>query len=62
MNALQSPVMTVGTLLGVRFIDKAGNVPLSLPISPLSSPSTNSTTQAAAPCSCAPSASAPSAC
>lgn len=24
MNALQSPVMTIGTLLGVRFIDKAG--------------------------------------
>lgn len=24
MNALQSPIMTAGTLLGVRFIDKAG--------------------------------------
>lgn len=28
MNALQSPVMTVGTLLGVRFIDKAGRRPM----------------------------------
>jgi hypothetical protein len=24
LNALQSPIMTVGTLMGVRFIDKAG--------------------------------------
>jgi MFS family permease len=28
MNALQSPVMTIGTLLGVRFIDKAGRRPM----------------------------------
>jgi hypothetical protein len=26
MNALQSPIMTIGTLLGVRFIDKAGEL------------------------------------
>ena len=24
LNALQSPIMTIGTLLGVRFIDTAG--------------------------------------
>jgi hypothetical protein len=24
MNALQSPIMTIFTLMGVRFIDKAG--------------------------------------
>ena len=28
MNALQSPTMTIGTLLGVRFIDKAGRRPM----------------------------------
>lgn len=28
MNALQSPVMTLGVLLGVRFIDKAGRRPM----------------------------------
>lgn len=28
LNALQSPVMTIGTLLGVRFIDKAGRRPM----------------------------------
>lgn len=26
MNALQSPIMTIGTILGVRFIDKAGEI------------------------------------
>jgi glycerol-3-phosphate responsive antiterminator len=30
MNALQSPIMTIGTLLGVRFIDKAGKMPMHL--------------------------------
>lgn len=28
LNALQSPVMTIGTLLGVCFIDKAGRRPM----------------------------------
>jgi len=28
MNALQSPVMMIGTLLGVRFLDKAGRRPM----------------------------------
>lgn len=28
MNALQSPIMTIGTILGVRFIDKAGKLTL----------------------------------
>ncbi|KDQ50464.1 hypothetical protein JAAARDRAFT_141972 [Jaapia argillacea MUCL 33604] len=28
MNALQSPIMTIATLLGVRFIDKAGRRPM----------------------------------
>lgn len=28
LNALQSPIMTIGTLLGVRFIDKAGRRPM----------------------------------
>ena len=26
MNALQSPIMTISTLLGVRFIDRAGQL------------------------------------
>ena len=30
MNALQSPIMTIGTLLGVRFIDKAGRMSMYL--------------------------------
>lgn len=28
MNALQSPVMMIGTILGVRFVDKAGRRPM----------------------------------